>query len=536
MYKRLLGALAAVFAVSGAVYAASEKSGIQQFLDDFSMMVNDAISPFTQTFSDFIFYPIPMDWLAEGAPGLPVIVLWLFSFAVFFTIYMGFINLRGFGQAIRIVKGTYDNPDDPGEVTHFQALTAALSATVGLGNIAGVAIAISVGGPGATFWMIMAGLFGMTSKFCEVTLGHKYRDIDEHGVVSGGPMKYLSKGLAKLGMPGFGKALSVLFALICILGAFGAGNMFQANQATFQLAAIAAELTGGADSFFVGKAWIFGLIYACLLSFVIVGGIRGITHVTEFLVPIMAAIYVIAALAIIGSHIADVPAAFGLILKGAFTGEGVVGGILGVLIMGLRRATFSNEAGLGTASIAHAAAKTNEPVAEGLVALIEPFVDTVVICTMTALVIILTGAYLQAGDFDGIALTSMAFDSFFDGFRYVLTIAVPMFAFSTTITYYYYGERALDYLTKGGHVHATNIYKACYLMAIVVGSAMQLTAVMDFADAALLALGFPNLVGVFLLRKEVKVLLDDYWSRLKAGKIKPYVPSKNEDGKLPQET
>ncbi|WP_286828468.1 MULTISPECIES: alanine/glycine:cation symporter family protein [Kordiimonas] len=535
MYKRLLGALTAVFALSGTVHAA-EQSSFQQFLDDFSMMVNDAVSPFTTKFSEIIFYPIPMDWLVDGAPGLPVIVLWLFSFALFFTIYMGFINLRGFTQAFRIVKGTYDNPDDPGEVTHFQALTAALSATVGLGNIAGVAIAISVGGPGATFWMILVGLFGMTSKFCEVTLGHKYRDIDEHGVVSGGPMKYLSKGLAGLGMPNLGKTLSVIFALICILGAFGAGNMFQANQATFQLAAIAAELTGGADSFFAGKAWIFGLIYAGLLSFVIVGGIRGITHVTEFLVPIMAAVYVIAALAIIGANITDVPAAFGLIFKGAFTGEGVVGGILGVLIMGLRRATFSNEAGLGTASIAHAAAKTNEPVAEGLVALIEPFVDTVVICTMTALVIILTGAYLQAGDFDGIALTSMAFDSFFDGFRYVLTIAVPMFAFSTTITYYYYGERALDYLTKGGHKQATNIYKMCYLLAIVVGSAMQLTAVMDFADAALLALGFPNLIGVFLLRKEVKALLNDYWGRLKAGKIKPYVPGANESGKLPQET
>lgn len=521
MYKRLLGAIATVLLLSSNAMAA-EKSSFQQFLDDFSTMVNDAISPFTQAFSDFVFYSIPMDWLVEDAPGLPVIVVWLLSFAIFFTIYMRFINIRGFKQAIRIVKGTYDDPDDPGEVTHFQALTAALSATVGLGNIAGVAIAISVGGPGATFWMILAGLFGMTSKFAEVTLGHKYRDIDEHGVVSGGPMKYLSKGLSARGWPTLGKGLAGVFAVICILGAFGAGNMFQANQATTQLAAIAAEMTGGADSFFAGKAWVFGLIYAGLLSFVIVGGIRGITHVTEFLVPIMAAIYVVAALAIIGSHVTEIPAAFGLIFHGAFTGEGVTGGVLGVLILGLRRATFSNEAGLGTASIAHAAAKTKEPVAEGLVAVIEPFVDTVVICTMTALVIILTGAYQWTDQTEGITLTSMAFDSFFDGFRYVLTIAVPLFAFSTTITYYYYGERALDYLTKGGHSHATTIYKVSYLAAIIVGSAMQLTAVMDFADAALLALGFPNLIGVFIMRKEVKALLDDYLTRLKAGKIKPY--------------
>lgn len=530
MYKRFLALVATVFATSHAALAQGEER-------TFSEMVNDTISPVTDFFAnDIIFYSVPMDWLVDGAPALPIIVVWLLSFAVFFTVYMGFINLRGFTQAIRIVKGTYDNPNDPGEVTHFQALTAALSATVGLGNIAGVALAITLGGPGATFWMILAGLFGMTSKFCEVTLGHKYRDIDEHGIVSGGPMKYLSKGLAARGWPNAGKTLAVLFAVICMAGAFGAGNMFQANQATFQLTAIAAELTGGADSFFAGKAWIFGLIYAGLLSFVIVGGIRGITHVTEFLVPIMAAIYVVAALAIIGANFADIPAAFGLIFSGAFTGEGVAGGILGVLIMGLRRATFSNEAGLGTASIAHAAAKTKEPVAEGLVALIEPFVDTVVICTMTALVIILTGAYQLTGDYDGIALTSYAFDSFFEGFRYVLTIAVPLFAFSTTITYYYYGERALDYLTKGGHKHATMIYKACYLGAIVIGSAMQLTAVMDFADAALLALGFPNLIGVFIMRKEVKALLDDYWARLKAGKIKPYVPGRDEGDKLPQET
>lgn len=519
----MIGRLLSV--VAGAVFFSQAASAADSAKESFENMVNGIVTPVTNMISEVLFFPIPLDWLVEGAPGIPLIVLWLFSGAVFFTFYMRFVNFRGFKQALKIVSGKYDDPNDPGEVTHFQALTAALSATVGLGNIAGVALAISIGGPGATFWMIMTGLFGMTSKFCEVTLGHKYRDIDENGVVSGGPMKYLSKGFAAKGWPKTGKILSIIFALICIGGAFGAGNMFQVNQSTTQLANIAAELTGGADSFFVGKAWIFGFIYMGVLSLVVVGGIRGITHVTEFLVPIMAAIYVTAALVIIGAHLGDVPAAFAEIIRGAFTGEGVVGGIIGVLIMGIRRAAFSNEAGLGTASIAHAAAKTKEPVAEGLVALIEPFVDTVVICTMTALVIILTGTHHMANVGDGIAMTSMAFDSFLDGFRYVLTIAVPLFAFSTTITYYYYGERALDYLTGGNAKHSALIYKACYLLAVLVGSTMQLTSVMDFADAMLLALGFPNLVGVFIMRKEVKALMESYFTRLKNGEIKPYVES-----------
>jgi len=515
MIRRIMSFVAAAVLLS---QTASAADGAKQSIEN---AVNGVVAPITDAISKVLFYPIPLDWLVKGAPGIPVIVLWLFSGAMFFTVYMRFINLRGFGQALRIVSGKYDNPEDPGEVTHFQALTAALSATVGLGNIAGVAIAIGVGGPGATFWMIMTGLLGMTSKFSEVTLGHKYRDINEQGVVSGGPMKYLSKGFAARGWPKFGKVLSIIFALICIGGAFGAGNMFQVNQSTAQLNAIAVELTGGPTSFFVGKTWIFGIIYSGLLSLVVIGGIRGITHVTEILVPFMAAIYVIAALIIIFANIGHVPAAFGEIFHGAFTGEGVAGGFIGVLIMGIRRAAFSNEAGLGTASIAHAAAKTKEPVAEGLVALIEPFVDTVVICTMTALVIILTGAN-DANTGDGIAMTSYAFDTFFNGFRYVLTVAVPLFAFSTTITYYYYGERALDYLTGGNATHSATIYKACYLLAVVLGSMMQLTAVMDFADAALLALGFPNLIGVFVMRKEVKGMLDSYLSRLKSGEIKPF--------------
>ncbi|WCL53087.1 alanine/glycine:cation symporter family protein [Gimibacter soli] len=517
MIIRLLAAIGALVGLSQAAFAqeAAERT--------FSQTVNDTISPITDFISnEIIFFKIPLSAFIDGAPDVPFLIVWLLSGGIFFTFYMGFINLRGFAQSLRIVSGRYDNPADPGEVTHFQALTAALSATVGLGNIAGVALAITLGGPGATFWMILAGLFGMTSKFVEVTLGHKYRQIDENGVVAGGPMHYLSKGLAARNWPNAGRIVAVIFAVICIGGAFGAGNMFQANQATAQLANVAADLTGGAESIFFGRPWIFGIIYAAGLALVIVGGIRGITRVTEFLVPIMAGIYVIAALFIIGANIEHLPDAFVAIFEGAFTGDGVAGGILGVMYMGLRRATFSNEAGLGTASIAHAAAKTKEPVAEGLVALLEPFVDTVVICTMTALVIIITDMHINGAGLDGIALTSAAFDSFIDGFRYVLTIAVPLFAFSTTITYYYYGERALHFLTGGNKGNTVHVYKATYLAAIVVGSAMQLTAVMDFADAMLLALGFPNLVGVFIMRREVKAMLTDYLTRLKAGEIKPF--------------
>lgn len=487
-----------------------------------SQAINDAISPLTNIVSEFIFYPIPLSWLIEGAPGIPIIVVWLFAGALFFTIYMGFVNFRGLKQSLRIVSGRYDDPDDPGEVTHFQALTAALSGTVGLGNIAGVAVAVSVGGPGATFWMIMAGLFSMTSKFTECTLGLKYREIDEDGVVSGGPMYYLSKGLAGLGMPNFGKVLAILFALLCIGGAFGAGNMFQVNQSATQFTNVLSELTGGVDSVFYGRPWIFGGVFAVLVGLVIIGGIRQITHVTEFLVPLMAAIYVGSALVILGAHISDIPDAFGLIIDGAFTGAGVTGGVIGVLIQGLRRATFSNEAGVGSAAIAHSAAKTREPIAEGLVALLEPLVDTVIICTLTALVIIVTGLHADANAADGIKLTSDAFDSVIDGFRYVLSVAVVLFAFSTTITWFYYGQRAFLFLV-GDKPKAEIAFKAVFLVVLIIGSSMQLTAVMDFADSMILAMGFPNLLGLFLLRKEVKTMLASYFERIKSGAIKPYV-------------
>ncbi|MFZ5609134.1 MAG: alanine/glycine:cation symporter family protein [Pseudomonadota bacterium] len=457
----------------------------------------------------------------DGSIGIPFIVIWLVAGATFFTFYMRFINLRGFVQAIRIARGTYDNPKDPGEVTHFQALTAAVSGTVGLGNIAGVAIAISIGGPGATLWMIVSGLFGMTSKFTECTLGLHHRRIDENGIVTGGPMRYLQLGLMERGWPRLGRGLSVLFCLLCIGGAFGAGNMFQVNQSSQQVLDVLVPMTGGEGSLLAGRPWVIGLVYAVFVGLVIVGGIKSITRVTEFLVPIMAAIYMVAAFIVIGSHFDALPAAFAAIFDGAFTPEGVTGGFIGVLIQGMRRASFSNEAGVGSAAIAHAAAKTKEPVAEGLVALLEPFIDTVVICTTTALVIVVTGMHVKAGAADGIALTSAAFATVIDWFPRILAIAVVLFAFSTSITWFYYGHRSFLFLV-GDRPRADLAFKLAYLVVLIIGASMNLTAVMDFADAMLLAMAFPNMIGLYVMAPQVKRMLASYMARVKSGEIRPY--------------
>ncbi|MCH8322632.1 MAG: alanine:cation symporter family protein [Proteobacteria bacterium] len=447
----------------------------------------------------------------------PLVVIWLIAGALFFTIYMKFINLRGFRQSLRIVSGKYDNPKDPGEVTHFQALSAALSGTVGLGNIAGVAIAISVGGPGATFWMILAGFLGMTSKFVECTLGVKYREIDENGVVSGGPMYYLSKGLAKRGLVRLGVILAALSALSVIGGAVGSGAFFQVNQAAAQFINVVVPLTGGENSVFFQGGWIFGIVYAFFVGLIIIGGIKKISHVTEFLVPIMAFIYVGAALVILFTHAGQIPEAFIAIFKGAFSPDGITGGFIGVIIIGIQRATFSNEAGLGSAPIAHAAAKTKEPVAEGLVALLEPFIDTVVVCTMTALVIIIVGGY--EGATEGITLTSRAFASVISWFPYVLMVAAILFAFSTSITWYYYGERSFVYLSNNsGAVKLA--YKISFIAALIIGSSMTLNSIFDFAAAMLFAMAIPNMIGLYIMAPEVRRMLKSYLARVKSGEIK----------------
>ncbi len=511
MIQSVYRSLIVVFFVLLPLRAATAQDGGKSV----DQIINEAIRPLSQFISSVIFFEIPI------GPGIPFIVILLIGAAVFFTVYMGFINLRGFRQALRIVSGKYDNPNDPGEVTHFQALTAALSGTVGLGNIAGVAIAISIGGPGATFWMILAGLFGMTSKFTECTLGVKYRKIDENGVVSGGPMYYLSRGLAEKNLAGLGKVLAVLSAILVIGGTFGSGSLFQVNQSGQQFLGLLVPLTGGADSLLIGNEWMYGLIFAFFVGLVIIGGIKKIVKVTEVIVPFMALLYMGTALFILAVNFADIPAAFGAIFKGAFLAEGIAGGFIGVLIQGIRRATFSNEAGIGSAAIAHSAAKTTEPVAEGLVALLEPFIDTVVVCTTTALVIIITGMYVDAGAADGIQLTSAAFASVFSWFPYLLTVAVILFAFSTSITWYYYGERAFHYLV-GDSGRADLIFKLTYLFTFVIGSAITLTEVMGIADAMILGMAFPNLVGLFILAPDVKKMLQSYLERLKSGTIKPY--------------
>lgn len=447
---------------------------------------------------------------------IPIIVVWLVLGAIFFTFRMGFINIRGIKHGMQLIRGQFDNPNDKGEVSHFQALVTALSGTVGLGNIAGVAIAVSLGGAGATFWMIVAGLIGMSSKFVECTLGVKYRTIDENGVVSGGPMYYLSRGLAKMKMGKMGKVLAFIFALLCIGGSFGGGNMFQVNQAFAQASGVP------------GMEWIkeygfvFGLIMAALVGVVIIGGIKSIAKVTDKIVPLMVGVYVLSALLIIGLNFSELGSAFTQIIDGAFNASALNGGIIGVIIVGFKRAAFSNEAGVGSASIAHSAAKTDEPISEGLVALFEPFIDTVVVCTMTALVLIFTGFAADNQGFEGSQLTSKAFEQALGSWSiYVLAIAAVLFAFSTMISWSYYGLKAWTYVF-GNTKKMENAYKIIYLAFVVIGSSVALGSVLDFSDMMILAMAFPNILGLLLLSGEVRHDLKDYFRRLKSGEIVKY--------------
>lgn len=447
---------------------------------------------------------------------IPFIVLWLVAGAVFFTLRMKFINIRGFKHAIQLIRGVFDKPGNSGEVSHFQALTTALSATVGLGNIAGVAIAIHLGGPGAVLWMILAGLLGMSSKFVECTLGLKYRQISDKGIVSGGPMYYLSRGFKKRGFARTGKVLAAIFAVLAIGGSLGGGNMFQANQAfsQFTLMLPAMEEYGA----------YFGLVLAFCVGIVIIGGLRKIARVTAKIVPVMAILYVITALVIVFMNIHRLQEAFHLIIYGAFSADAMKGGFIGVMIMGFRRACFSNEAGVGSAPIAHAAAKTKEPVSEGIVALLEPFIDTVVICTMTALVIIFTGYYapeLSQG-ITGAQLTSNAFGSVFSWFPYILAVAVLLFAFSTMISWSYYGLKSFNYLFARFFRNpkiSSNIYYFIFLGFIVVGASSSLGAVVDFSDMMVLSMALPNMIGLYVFSREISKDLKIYTDKMKHKKL-----------------
>ena len=470
--------------------------------------INQAIAPISNVIAGTIFYSVPV-----AGTAFPLIVGWLVIAATIFTLYFGFVQFRKFGHAISLVKGDYSHPEDAGEVSHFQALATALSGTVGLGNIAGVAVAVSIGGPGATFWMILAGLLGMASKFTECTLGVKYRNEYPDGRVSGGPMYYLSKGLAEQGRPGLGKVLAILFSVCCIGGAIGGGNMFQANQAFQQVV----NVTGGENSFLAGSGWLFGLVMAIIVGVVIIGGIKSIAKVTEKIVPLMAVIYVTAGMIIIISNISMVGDAFAQIFVGAFTGAGVAGGFVGALIQGFKRAAFSNEAGIGSAAIAHAAVRTKEPITEGYVALLEPFIDTVVICTMTALVITISGE-LNSG-LTGVELTSAAFASAFTWFPLILALAVVLFAFSTMLSWSYYGLKGWTYLVGEGKGKEI-VFKLFFCLCVIVGASMSLGPVIDFSDSMIFAMAIPNIIGLYFLMSVVRGEVTQYWDKIERGEIK----------------
>jgi AGCS family alanine or glycine:cation symporter len=449
----------------------------------------------------------------NGTPlekGIPFIVIWLIFGATFFTFRMGFINIRGFKHAIQLAKGKYDEPNAPGSITHFQALATAVSATVGLGNIAGVAIAVSLGGAGATFWMILAGLLGMSSKFVECTLGVKYRFISKEGKIFGGPMNYLRYGLEKRKLGKLGKVLAGFFAVLGIGASFGGGNMFQANQ-SFEILSNQVPFLDSESGFY------FGLFLAILVGVVIIGGISSIAKVTGKVVPIMAATYVVGALVVIGMNIENIGPAFNAIISGAFSPSALKGGFIGVLVVGFQRAAFSNEAGVGSAAIAHSAAKTNHPPSEGFVALLEPFIDTVVVCTLTALVLIFTGMHEVEG-VSGVQLTTDAFGSVISWFPYVLSAAVFLFAFSTMISWSYYGMRAWTYIF-GRSNRSEIIYKVIFLFFVVLGASVSLGAVLDFSDMMILAMSFPNIIGLYIMSGEVRKDLKDYMSKLKSGEI-----------------
>jgi AGCS family alanine or glycine:cation symporter len=461
------------------------------------------------------FFPI---YTSSSGTEIPLVVAWLVVGAIFFTIRMGFINFRGFKHAVDVVRGKYDNPDAEGEVSHFQALSSALSATVGLGNIAGVAIAVSLGGPGAIFWMIIAGFLGMSSKFTECTLGQKYRETRPDGRVMGGAMFYLTKGLAEKGFGKFGKVLAVLFAILCIGGSFGGGNTFQVNQS---LNAVQETIPWLAD-----HRWVFGLVMAVLTGLVIIGGIKRIALTAEKIVPAMCGIYLLTCLAVLFMHISEIPAAFGTIIDSAFNPGAAWGGFIGVLVIGFKRAAFSNEAGVGSAAIAHSAARTKYPVREGIVALLEPFIDTIIVCTMTGLVIVITGHY-EGGSAaevakpfaeanNGAALTSTVFASEVSWFPYVLSVAVVLFAFSTMISWSYYGERCWAWLFGDG---SSMVYRWLFLLMVFLGSIISSTNVLDFGDLMILGMAFPNVLGLYFLAGGVKGDLNDYLDKLKKGEF-----------------
>ncbi|MEM6929534.1 MAG: alanine/glycine:cation symporter family protein, partial [Myxococcota bacterium] len=463
-------------------------------LDD---RINTALAPISEAFAAIVFAEVPVMGV-----GVPLVVAWLVAGALFCTLYFGFVQVRGIPTAVRVLRGDFDEPDAPGQITHFQALATAVSGTVGIGNIGGVAVAISLGGPGATLWMIGAGLLGMATKFAECTLGVRYRRVNPDGSVSGGPMFYLRQGLEERGMPGIGRALGGFYAVGIMIGCLGIGNMFQANQAYEQLRAA----TGGAASPLEGYGWLVGIALAVTVGAVIIGGIRSIALVTGRLVPFMAGLYFVSSVAVLLLNVTALPQAVANVVVQAFAPEAVAGGAIGAMVVGMKRAVFSNEAGIGSASIAHSAARTNHPASEGLVALFEPFIDTVVICTLTALVLGVASVtwpdFAESG-LTGVALTSDAFGRTVSWFPYPLALVAVLFAVSTMLAWSYYGLKGWVYLF-GESERLKTVYKVVFCIFVALGATVELEAVLDFSDAMTFVLCVPNILGLVLLAPVVR--------------------------------
>jgi AGCS family alanine or glycine:cation symporter len=479
--------------------------------------VEAAIKPFADGLAAFIFYEIPI-----AGMQIPWIVLWLAVAATFFTVYLGFLNFRGFPLALRILRGDYHDPNAPGEISHFRAVATAVSGTVGIGNIGGVAVAISIGGPGAAFWLVVAGLLSMSTKLVECTLGVKYRRHNSDGSVSGGPMYYLEHWLQVRNWPKVGKALGAFYAACLMVGCLGIGNMFQSNQAYVQFVSI----SGGQQSFFAERGWLFGIGIALAVGLVIIGGIRSIAGFAAKVVPAMAVLYIVSALVIITLSYSEIPQALGLIFSSAFTMESATGGAIGAMIVGFQRALFSNEAGIGSASIAHSAVQTHEPASEGMVSLLEPFIDTVVICTLSSLVIVVTAfpnGLMESG-LEGIALTSAAFAHHVSWAPYPLAVAALLFAFSTAVSWSYYGLKACTYLFGEGML-VQNSFKFVFCAFLALGCMIQLESVLAFSDAMVFLIAVPNIIGLYLFAPEVKAEVQRYRRGIADGSIPRYEPT-----------
>jgi len=468
--------------------------------------IDAAFEPLSSIVSSIVLFSVPVMGME-----IQLVLLWLVVAALFFTFYLGFANVRYFAHAIHLLRDQNSNKNSDGEISRFEALMTSLSGTVGLGNIAGVAIAISVGGPGAAFWMAVMGVFGMSTKLVEVSLGVKYR---QHGSkrhpekISGGPMYYLRSAFDRHGHPRLGGFMAAMFAICCIGGTLGAGGLFQVNQAYHQ----ALVITGGDIGFLVNHGWLFGLVTAIMVGMVILGGIQWIAAVAGRIVPLMAITYILMGCVVISMHFEAIPAALQTIVEMALYPQAGIGALLGALLIGVQRASFSNEAGLGSSAIAHSSVRTDEPVSQGIVGMLGPFIDTVIICSITSLVIVISGAYIEGNGMEGVALTSRAFATGLAWFPYVLAATVFLFAYSTMISWSYYGLKCVTYLF-GERDSIEVIYKLLFCMTIVVGASAELSNIMMFTDSMVLAMSVPNIIGLFMLAPEIKQDLREYLLR-----------------------